>query len=177
VAVISLGGIVTNHSIPIGGYKMDEAIIQYVKKTNNLLIGERTAEEAKINIGSAIAPETEESYEIRGMDLLHGLPRTIVVTAKQVQHALSEPVARIIDAVKNTLERTKPELAADIMDRGIVMTGGSSMLRRLDKLLSIETGMPVYLSEEALNCVVLGTGKAVEHIDLYRKGFIASRRN
>jgi rod shape-determining protein MreB len=177
VAVISLGGIVTSHSIPIGGYKMDEAIVQYIKKTNNLLIGERTAEEAKINIGSAIAPDAEENYEIRGLDLVQGLPRTIVVTAKQVQQALSEPVSRIIDAVKNTLERTPPELAADIMDRGIIMTGGSSMLRRLDKLLSIETGMPVYLSEEALNCVVLGTGRAVEHIDLYRKGFIASRHN
>ena len=177
VAVISLGGIVTSHSIPIGGYKMDEAIVQYIKKTNNLLIGERTAEEAKINIGSAIEPEAEENYEIRGLDLVQGLPRTIVVTAKQVQQALSEPVSRIIDAVKNTLERTPQELAADIMDRGIIMTGGSSMLRRLDKLLSIETGMPVYLSEEALNCVVLGTGRAVEHIDLYRKGFIASRHS
>jgi rod shape-determining protein MreB len=177
VAVISLGGIVTSHSIPIGGYKMDEAIVQYIKKTNNLLIGERTAEEAKINVGSAIAPDAEENYEIRGLDLVQGLPRTIVVTASQVQQALNEPVSRIIEAVKNTLERTPPELAADIMDRGIIMTGGSSLLRRLDKLLSMETGMPVYLSEEALNCVALGTGKAVEHIDLYRKGFIASRHS
>ncbi|MDR3348349.1 MAG: rod shape-determining protein [Acidaminococcales bacterium] len=177
VAVISLGGIVTSHSIPIGGYKMDEAIVQYIKKANNLMIGERTAEEAKINIGSAIAPDVEENYEIRGLDLMQGLPRTIVVSAKQVQQALSEPVSRIIEAVKNTLERTPPELAADIMDRGIVMTGGSSMLRKLDKLLSNETGMPVYLSEEALDCVVLGTGKAVERIDVYSKGFIASRHS
>jgi rod shape-determining protein MreB len=177
VAVISLGGIVSSHSIPIGGYKMDEAIVQYVKKNYNLLIGERTAENVKIDIGSAIASPSEEKYEIRGRDLVSGLPKTIIVTPEQVQQALSEPVSGIIEAVKNTLERTPPELAADIMDRGIVMTGGSSMLRRLDNLLSLETGMPVYLSEDALSCVAMGTGKAVENVDIYKKGFIAARHS
>lgn len=177
VAVISLGGIVASRSIRIGGDELDEAIVQYIKKNYNLLIGERTAEEVKINIGSAIAPNPEEKYEIRGRDLVSGLPKTIVVTAGQVQQALSEPVAGIIDAVKNTLERTPPELASDIMDRGIVMTGGSSLLKQLDKLLSKETGMPVYLSDEALSCVAMGTGKAVENVDIYKKGFIASRRS
>lgn len=177
VAVISLGGIVASRSIRIGGDELDEAIVQYIKKNYNLLIGERTAEEVKINIGSAIAPNGEEKYEIRGRDLVSGLPKTIVVTAEQIQQALSEPVSGIIDAVKNTLERTPPELASDIMDRGIVMTGGSSLLKHLDKLLSRETGMPVYLSEDALSCVAIGTGKAVENVDTYKKGFIASRRS
>ncbi len=177
VAVISLGGIVASRSIRVGGDEMDESIVQYIKKNYNLLIGERTAEEVKINVGSAVVPDVEEKYEIRGRDLVTGLPKTITVTSTQVQQALSEPVAAIIDAVKNTLERTPPELASDIMDRGIVMTGGSSMLRRLDKLLSTETGMPVYLSEDALSCVAIGTGKAVENVDAYKKGFIASRRS
>ena len=178
VAVISLGGTVLSHSIPIGGYRMDEAIVQYIRRNYSLLIGERTAEEVKINIGSAMADAIAgELYEIRGRDLVSGLPKTITVTAEQVQDALREPVAGIVDAVKHTLERTPPELAADIMDRGIIMSGGSSLLRRLDKLMSIETGIPVYISEDALACVANGTGKAVENIDFYKKGFIASRRN
>lgn len=177
VAVISLGGIVASRSVRIGGDELDNAIINYIKKNYNLLIGERTAEEVKINVGSAIAPTPESEYEIRGRDLVTGLPKTIIVTSTQIQQSLSEPVAGIIDAVKNTLEKTPPELAADIMDKGIVMTGGSSMLKRLDQLLSIETGMPVYLSEDALSCVAIGTGKAVEDVDAYKKGFIASRRS
>ena len=177
VAVISLGGIVTSRSIRIGGDKMDEAIIQYIKKTYSLLIGDRTAEDVKKNIGSAIATNKDATYEIRGRDLVTGLPKTIIVTEEQVQQALNEPVAGIIDAVKNTLEHTPPELASDIMDRGIIMTGGASMLRRLDQLLSMETGMPVYLSDDALSCVAIGTGKAVENVDIYKKGFIASRRS
>lgn len=177
VAVISLGGIVASRSVRIGGDELDNAIVNYIKKNYNLLIGERTAEEVKINVGSAIAPTPESEYEIRGRDLVTGLPKTIIVTSTQIQQSLSEPVSGIIDAVKNTLERTPPELAADIMDKGIVMTGGSSMLKRLDQLLSIETGMPVYLSEDALSCVAIGTGKAVEDVDAYKKGFIASRRN
>ena len=177
VAVISLGGIVTSRSIRIGGDKMDEAIIQYIKKSYSLLIGDRTAEDVKKNIGSAIAVNKDATYEIRGRDLVTGLPKTVVVTEEQVQQALSEPVTGIIDAVKNTLEHTPPELASDIMDRGIVMTGGASMLRRLDQLLSMETGMPVYLSDDALSCVAIGTGKAVENVDVYKKGFIASRRS
>ncbi len=176
VAVISLGGIVTSRSIRIGGDEMDEAIVQYVKRMYNLLIGERTAEDVKISIGSAIAPDKEEAYELRGRDLVSGLPKTVVVTSTQIQQALSEPVAGIVEAVKVTLEKTPPELASDIMDRGIVMTGGGSLLRNLDKLLSQETGMPVYVAEDALSCVALGTGKAVENVDALKRGFTFSSR-
>lgn len=176
VAVISLGGIVTSRSIRIGGDEMDESIVQYTKRAYNLLIGERTAEDVKISIGSAIAPAKEESYELRGRDLVSGLPKTVVVTSSQIQQALSEPVAGIVEAVKITLEKTPPELASDIMDRGIVMTGGGSLLRNLDKLLSQETGMPVYVAEDALSCVALGTGKAVENVDVLKRGFMNNSR-
>lgn len=176
VAVISLGGIVTSRSIRIGGDEMDESIVQYTKRAYNLLIGERTAEDVKISIGSAIAPVKEESYELRGRDLVSGLPKTVVVTSSQIQQALSEPVAGIVEAVKITLEKTPPELASDIMDRGIVMTGGGSLLRNLDKLLSQETGMPVYVAEDALSCVALGTGKAVENVDVLKRGFMNNSR-
>ena len=176
VAVISLGGIVTSRSIRIGGDEMDEAIVQYTKRAYNLLIGERTAEAVKISIGSAIAPLKEETYELRGRDLVSGLPKTVVVTSTQIQQALSEPVEGIVEAVKITLEKTPPELASDIMDRGIVMTGGGSLLRNLDKLLSQETGMPVYVAEDALSCVALGTGKAVENVDVLKRGFMNNSR-
>ena len=176
VAVISLGGIVTSRSIRIGGDEMDEAIVQYTKRAYNLLIGERTAESVKISIGSAIAPLKEETFELRGRDLVSGLPKTVVVTSSQIQQALSEPVEGIVEAVKITLEKTPPELASDIMDRGIVMTGGGSLLRNLDKLLSQETGMPVYVAEDALSCVALGTGKAVENVDLLKRGFMNNSR-
>ena len=176
VAVISLGGIVTSRSIRIGGDEMDESIVQYTKRAYNLLIGERTAEDVKISIGSAIAPAKEESYELRGRVLVSGLPKTVVVTSSQIQQALSEPVAGIVEAVKITLEKTPPELASDIMDRGIVMTGGGSLLRNLDKLLSQETGMPVYVAEDALSCVALGTGKAVENVDVLKRGFMNNSR-
>lgn len=176
VAVISLGGIVTSRSIRIGGDEMDEAIVQYTKRAYNLLIGERTAESVKISIGSAIAPLKEETYELRGRDLVSGLPKTVVVTSTQIQQALSEPVEGIVEAVKITLEKTPPELASDIMDRGIVMTGGGSLLRNLDKLLSQETGMPVYVAEDALSCVALGTGKAVENVDVLKRGFMNNSR-
>ena len=166
VAVISLGGIVISRSIRTGGDAMDDAIVRYIRKTFSLLIGERTAEEIKITIGTAM--------EIRGRDLVTGLPKNLLINANQVCEALSEPVANIVDAVRNTFERTPPELAADIMDRGIVMTGGSSLLRNLDRLLSKETGMPVYVSDDALSCVALGTGIAVENVDIYKKGFMAS---
>ncbi len=146
VAVISLGGIVTSRSIRIGGDEMDEAIIQYIKRTYNLMIGERTAEEVKITIGSAITPKADEQMDVRGRDLVTGLPKTLIIKASEVQLALSEPVAGIIEAVKVTLEKTPPELASDIMDRGIVMTGGGSLLRGLDTLLNKETGMPVHIS-------------------------------
>ena len=174
VAVISLGGIVVSRSVRIGGDKMDEAIVQYIKKRYNLLIGERTAEEIKITIGTAMKIENPDTMEIRGRDLVTGLPKTLTIDANQIQEALSEPVAGIIDAVRGTLERTPPEFSSDIMDRGIVMTGGASLLRNLDRMLSKETGMPVYVSDSALSCVALGTGIAVEHVDIYKKGFMAA---
>ena len=174
VAVISLGGIVISRSIRTGGDAMDDAIVRYIRKTFSLLIGERTAEEIKITIGTAMELEEATEMEIRGRDLVTGLPKNLLINANQICEALSEPVANIVDAVRNTLERTPPELASDIMDRGIVMTGGSSLLRNLDRLLSKETGMPVYVSDDALSCVALGTGIAVENVDIYKKGFMAS---
>ena len=166
VAVISLGGIVVSKSIRTGGDAMDDAIVRYIRKTFSLLIGERTAEEVKINIGTAMPLENPEEMDIRGRDLVSGLPKNITINSK--------PVTNILDAVRNTLERTPPELAADIMDRGVVMTGGSSLLRNLDRIMSRDTGMPVYVSDDALSCVALGTGLAVENVDVYKKGFMAS---
>lgn len=176
VAVISLGGVVTSRSIRIGGDEMDEAIVQYVKRTYNLMIGERTAEEVKISIGSAIVRTVDEKLDIRGRDLVTGLPKTLTISAHEVQRALSEPVSSIIDAVKITLEKTPPELAADIMDRGIVMTGGGSLLRGLDQLLSRETGMSVYLSDDALSCVANGTGIALENIELLKRVLMSPKK-
>jgi rod shape-determining protein MreB len=176
VAVISLGGIVTSRSIRIGGDEMDEAIVQYIKRTYNLMIGERTAEGIKITIGAAIALPSDETMDIRGRDLVSGLPKTLTIRASEVQHALSEPVLGIIEAVKVTLEKTPPELASDIMDRGIVMTGGGSLLRGLDSLLNKETGMPVHIAEDALSCVANGTGKALESIDLLKRVLMTPKR-
>lgn len=172
VAVISLGGIVVSRSIRIGGDKMDDAIVQYIKKHLNLLIGERTAEDIKIAIGSAMQLDEDMTMEICGRNLITGLPKILVISSKEICEALAEPVAGIVDSVRTTLEKTPPELAADIMKRGVVMTGGSSLLRNLDKLLTIETGMPVYVAEDPLSCVAVGTGKAVESIDVYKKGFM-----
>ena len=174
VAGISLGGIVVSKSIRTGGDAMDDAIVRYIRKTFSLLIGERTAEEVKINIGTAMPLENPEEMDIRGRDLVSGLPKNITINSNQVCEALNEPVTNILDAVRNTLERTPPELAADIMDRGVVMTGGSSLLRNLDRIMSRDTGMPVYVSDDALSCVALGTGLAVENVDVYKKGFMAS---
>lgn len=176
VAVISLGGIVTSRSIRIGGDEMDESIVQYIKRTYNLMIGERTAEEIKTSIGAAIVPDTDHGMDIRGRDLVSGLPKTLNIKASEVQQALNEPVMGIIEAVKVTLEKTPPELASDIMDRGIVMTGGGSLLRGLDRLLSKETGMPVYISEDALSCVALGTGKALESLDLLKRVLLSPKK-
>lgn len=175
VAVISLGGIVTSRSIRVGGDEMDESIVQYIKRTYNLMIGERTAEEIKIAIGSAISI-SDVQMDIRGRDLVTGLPKTLNISASEVQKALSEPVFSIIEAVKVTLEKTPPELAADIMDRGIVMTGGGSLLRGLDKLLSQETGMPVHIAEEPLSCVALGTGKALESLDVLKRILVSPKK-
>ena len=164
VAVISLGGIVVSRSVRIGGDKMDEAIVQYIKKRYNLLIGERTAEEIKMNIGTAIRGRREGSMEVRGRDLLSGLPKTVRMSAVETGEALNEPVEAIVQCVKAVLETTPPELAADIMDRGIVMTGGGALLYALDELIQKETGIPTYLAEDPLSCVALGTGKALESI-------------
>ncbi|WP_077618953.1 rod shape-determining protein [Bacillus sinesaloumensis] len=168
VAIISLGGIVTSQSIRIAGDEMDDAIIQYIRKTYNLMIGDRTAEAIKVEIGSAGAPEGVENMEIRGRDLLTGLPKTIEITAEEISTALHDTVYAIVDAVKNTLEKTPPELAADIMDRGIVLAGGGALLRNLDKVISEETSMPVLIAENPLDCVAIGTGKALDHIHLFK---------
>ena len=174
VAVISLGGVVVSKSIRTGGDAIDDAIVRYIRKTFSLLIGERTAESIKIELGTAMFVDKPHTMEIRGRDLVSGLPKNMEINANQVCSGISEPIANIVDSVRNTLERTPPELAADIIDRGIVMTGGSSLLRNLDRLLCKETGMPVYVSDEALACVALGTGIAVENIDVYKTGFMAS---
>ncbi|MDP4081966.1 MAG: rod shape-determining protein, partial [Bacillota bacterium] len=160
--------IVTSQSIRVAGDEMDEAIITYIRKTYNLMIGDRTAEAIKLEIGSAEASENGESMEIRGRDLLTGLPKTIEITEKEITAALRDTVTAIVDAVKNTLEKTPPELAADIMDRGIVLTGGGALLRHLDKVISEETKMPVLIAEDPLDCVAIGTGKALEQIHLFK---------
>lgn len=168
VAVISLGGIVTSRSVRVGGDEMDDAIIQYIKRTYNLMIGERTSEQLKMEIGSAMPLQETLAMEIRGRDLVSGLPKTISVTSVEVTDALSDTIGAIIEAVKVTLERCPPELSADIMDRGIVLTGGGALLRNLDKLLARETGMPVVVAEHPLDCVAIGTGKALENIHLFK---------
>jgi len=164
VAVLSLGGIVVSESLKIGGDKFDEALVRYVKKEYNVVIGERTAETIKVNIGTAIAAGRNESMEIRGRDLLSGLPKSLRITSAETFEALSECVGLIVQRVKSVLESTPPELSSDIMDRGIVMTGGGSMLHGLDKLIQQETGIPTYLAEDPLSCVALGTGKALESL-------------
>ncbi|MGE5483200.1 MAG: rod shape-determining protein [Bacteroidota bacterium] len=176
VAVISLGGIVAFRSIRVAGDELDEAIVQYVRRTYNLLIGERTAEQVKIQIGSAYPTEEEESVEVRGRDLVSGLPRTIAVTTSEIREALAEPVTAIVESVRNTLERTPPELAADIMERGIVMTGGGALLRGLDRLIAEHTSMPVHVAEDPLTAVVTGCGIALDHYDLMRQVTISPRR-
>ncbi|ASV68834.1 rod shape-determining protein [Cytobacillus sp. FSL W7-1323] len=168
VAIISLGGIVTSQSIRIAGDEMDDAVINYIRKTYNLMIGDRTAEMIKLEIGSASEAEGVENLEIRGRDLLTGLPKTIEITGDEISKALKDTVYSIVDAVKVTLEKTPPELAADIMDRGIVLTGGGALLRNLDKVISEETKMPVLIAENPLDCVAIGTGKALDHIHLFK---------
>ncbi|WP_196599220.1 rod shape-determining protein [Pectinatus frisingensis] len=176
IAVISLGGIVTSCSIRIGGDEMDSSIVQYIKRMYNLMIGERTAEEIKINIGTAIAPEQSKHMEIRGRDLVSGLPKVLDISDHEIEEALREPVHKIVEAVKNTLERTPPELAADVMDHGIMMTGGGALLSNLDKLLSKETGMPVLIAEDPLSCVGEGTGKSLENIDLLKRVMMTTKK-
>jgi rod shape-determining protein MreB len=168
VAVISLGGIVTAQSIRVAGDELDEAILQYVKKEFSLAIGDRTAEEIKIQMGSAWPMEEELSADIRGRDLISGLPRTIEVTTEQVREAVAEPISAIVDAVKTTLDKTPPELAADIMEDGITITGGGALLGGLDQRLAHETGMPIRIADEPLYSVVIGSGRALENIDAMR---------
>lgn len=168
VAIISLGGIVTSQSIRVAGDEMDDAIIQFIRKHYNLMIGERTSETIKMEIGSAGDTDGIDNMEIRGRDLLTGLPKTIEITAEEISKALHDTVYSIVDAVKVTLEKTPPELAADIMDRGIVLAGGGALLRNLDKVISEETKMPVLIAENPLDCVAIGTGKALDHIHLFK---------
>jgi len=161
VAVISLGGIVVSESLRVAGNKMDEAIVRYIRKNYNLMIGERTAEDLKIQIGSAFPIKEPLAMSIRGRDLINGLPKSINVTSQEVMEAIEEPVSSIVEAVKSVLERTPPELAADIIDRGVLLTGGGALLRGVDELLAKATGMPVKVADDPISCVAIGTGKAV----------------
>ena len=176
VAIISLGGIVTSKSIRVGGDEMDDALIQYVKKQYNLMIGDRTAEDIKIIIGTAYHKDTDTEMEIRGRDLVTGLPKTRKLTSEEVKEALADPVEAILEAIRVTLEKTPPELAADIMDKGIVLTGGGSLLHGFDRRVSEETGMPVFMAENPLDCVVLGAGKVLSEMELLRRVAITSRK-
>lgn len=175
VAIISLGGIVTSQSVRVAGDEMDIAIANYIRKTYNLMIGERTSETIKMEIGSAGDPEGVDNMEIRGRDLLTGLPKTIEITAAEIAGALKDTVDAIVEGVKVTLEKTPPELAADIMDRGIVLTGGGALLRNIDKVISEETNMPVLIAENPLDCVAIGTGKALDNINLFKNRAKESR--
>lgn len=175
VAVISLGGIVTARSIRVAGDEMDEAVISYIKRQYNLMIGERTAEQLKMEIGSALPFDRPEKIEIRGRDLVSGLPKTLAISSDEITEALADTVNAIVDAVKVTLEKCPPELSADIMDRGIVLTGGGALLRNLDKLLQRETGMPVIVADNPLDCVAIGTGRSLDNIHLFKARSSASR--
>ncbi|MDQ4064768.1 MAG: rod shape-determining protein [Actinomycetota bacterium] len=177
VAVVSMGGIVTSQSIRIGGDEIDESIINYVKKEYSLMLGERTAEEIKIAIASAFPMPDERSAEIRGRDLVTGLPKTIVVAAEEIRRAIEEPVNAIVDAVKITLDKTPPELAADIMDRGIVLAGGGSLLKGLDERLKHETGIAILVAEDPLFSVAIGSGECLEDFEALRQVLISSTRH
>ncbi len=176
IAIISLGGIVTSKSIRIGGDELDEAIIQYIKKEYSLMIGERTSEEIKLKIGSAYPKGKEGKLAIRGRDLVSGLPKTLEISSTEIMDALHEPVNAIVDAIKYTLEKTPPELASDIMEFGIMLTGGGALLDGLDRLVRRETGMPVKIAEEPLDCVALGTGKTIEEIETLRRVLISPKK-
>lgn len=175
VAVISLGGIVISHSLRIAGDELDEDIVNYIKRELNLAIGETTAEEIKKEIGCASPLMTEESMEIRGRDLTTGLPKNITITSTQMEEAMKNSISEIIDVVKSTLEKTPPELASDIVEKGIVLAGGGALIRNLDKLLSQKTDMPVYIAEEPLDCVVKGTGKTLEDLERLKTVLINAR--
>jgi len=176
VAVISLAGIVFSKSIRVAGDKMDEAIVQYIKRKYNLLIGERSSEQIKKEIGSAYPLDEVLSVEVKGRDLVAGVPKTLELHSEDVREAIQEPVNAIVEATKIALERTPPELAADIVDRGIIMVGGGSLLRGIDRLISEETGMPVTITEDPLSAVALGTGRALEEIETLKRMLITSRK-
>ncbi len=176
VAIISLGGIVTSQSIRVGGDELDQAIISYAKKEYSLMLGERTAEEIKMAIGSAYPSEDEPHAEIRGRDLVSGLPKTIVISAEEVRRAIEEPVNTVVDAVKTTLDKCPPELSGDIMDRGIALTGGGALLKNIDERLREETGMPIHMVDNPLDSVVLGSGKCVEDFEALRQVLVPEPR-
>lgn len=176
VAVISLGGVVTSTSLRTAGDELDSCIVSHIKKEYNLAIGDRTAEGIKLGIGSAYPSEEEKTIDIRGRDLISGLPKTITITSSEIMAALREPVFAIIDTIKQTLEATPPELAADVMESGITLTGGGALLSGLDKLISAETGIPVHIAEEPLNCVAIGTGLVLEHINTLKSVLVSPRR-
>lgn len=176
VAVISLGGIVVSNSLRVAGDELDEDIINYVKKELNLAIGETTAEQVKKELGCAMPLMTEMSMEIKGRDLNTGLPRTEIITSSQIEEAMKESIAQIVEVVKATLEKAPPELASDIMEKGIMLTGGGALIQNLDKLINIETGMPVYIADEPLDCVVKGTEKTLQDIEKLRTVLLNSRK-
>ena len=176
VAVISLGGIVTSVSLKVAGDYFDNAIMQYIKRTQNIMIGDRTAEQIKIQIGSAYPLPEEKAIEINGRHLLTGLPKKIVVTSEQIRDALSDSVMMIVDCIKNTLEKTPPELAADIMERGIMITGGGAMLHGIDTLITEETGIKTHIAENPLDCVTLGTAHVLDQINSLRKVLLTSKK-
>src|SRR6187551_1609697 len=169
VAVISLSGIVFSKSVRVGGDKMDEAIVAYMKRKYNLAIGEQTAERIKVTIGNAYALEEQLSMEVKGRDMVAGIPKTVVVNSDEIREALAEPINAIVDAVLLALERTPPELAADILDKGVVLTGGGALLKNLDVLLREETGLPVMVADDPISAVVLGSGKTLDHIELLKE--------
>lgn len=176
VAIISLGGIVTSKSIRVGGDELDESIVSFIKKEYSLLIGERTAEDVKITIGSADVNSKLTKMQIRGRDMITGLPKTIEVGSNEIYDAMKEPVYNILEAIKSTLEKTPPELAADIMELGIMLTGGGALLEGIDRLIISETGMPVHIADEPLDCVAIGTGKALDSIDVLKRTLSNNKR-
>ena len=176
VAVISLGGVVVSNSLRIAGDELDQDIIDYIKKEMGLAIGDTTAEEIKMEVGCALPLMTEKSIEVRGRDLTNGLPRNVIVTSVQIQEAMKDSINEIVEIVKNTLEKTPPELASDIVEKGIVLAGGGALIRNLDKLLSQKTGMPVYIAENPLECVVKGTGKTLEDLERLKTVLINARK-
>jgi rod shape-determining protein MreB len=177
VAVISLGGIVVSQSLRVGGDEMDEGIISHIKKEYKLLIGQQTAEEIKLEVGSAFQLKEEVQAEVRGRDMLTGLPKTVVLSSDEVRHALEEPVSQIVDAIRSTLDKTPPELAADIMDRGIVLAGGGALLTGLDERLRHETQMPTQLAESPLTCVAVGSGRSLEVLEVMNRAARARARS